>query len=162
MTMTKLPRSAILILLATLFCTSGCLNPWKWHAKRRAVRHYASAIALQSADFDYDAMVQLREAVELDDEFSLAYSMLGDLYRQNGQYNQAATAYEKACVLDPWAFDDHFHLGQVYQMLQRFKDAINILGANNGLILSAFINHAVPIQGILHMIEAWRKYNKPR
>jgi len=37
------------------------------------------------------------------------------------------------------------------------KDAIELLGGNNGLILSAFIFQEVPLQGTLHMIEAWKK-----
>ena len=40
------------------------------------------------------------------------------------RYNQAASAYENACRLDPWAFDDHFSLGNVYKILERFADAI--------------------------------------
>jgi hypothetical protein len=38
------------------------------------------------------------------------------------------------------------------------KEAIAVLGANNGLILSAFLFPEVPRQAIMRMIAAWRKY----
>ena len=38
------------------------------------------------------------------------------------------------------------------------RQAIDILGANGGLILSAFLYREVPPQGTLYMIDAWRKY----
>jgi hypothetical protein len=41
------------------------------------------------------------------------------------------------------------------------KEAIDALGANGGLILSAFIYNTVPIESILHLIEAWKKWNEP-
>ena len=38
------------------------------------------------------------------------------------------------------------------------REAIDVLGANNGLILSAFIFPEVPHQGIMQMLESWRRY----
>ncbi len=38
------------------------------------------------------------------------------------------------------------------------KDAIEILGANGGLVLSGFIFQEVPQQGLMLMIDAWNKY----
>ena len=38
------------------------------------------------------------------------------------------------------------------------KEAIEILGANGGLVLSAFIFQEVPHKGLMLMIEAWHKY----
>lgn len=102
----------------------GCFQHF---ARERAVDHYVTALSLRSAALDEDAVAQLQEAVRLDDEFSLAHSMLGDLYREQGNYEGAATAYENACHLDPWAFKDHFNLGSVYKVLKRFADAIEVL-----------------------------------
>jgi len=105
-----------------LLLCCGCIRPWL--ARRRAVRHYAVALALQDAQFERDAMVQLREAVRFDSDLALAHSMLGDLSRKYGRYDQAAEAYANACRLNPWAFDDHLHLGEVYRILKRFNEAI--------------------------------------
>ena len=50
---------------------------------------------------------------------------------------------------------------QDYDRIEKeVKEAIDVLGARGGLILSAFIFPATPMQGILHMIDAWNKYNK--
>ena len=38
------------------------------------------------------------------------------------------------------------------------KEAIDILNANNGLVLSAFIFQETPHQGIVRFVDAWRKY----
>ena len=41
---------------------------------------------------------------------------------------------------------------------QEVKEAIEALGGNGGLILSAFIFPEVPLEGIKHFIEAWKKH----
>jgi len=41
---------------------------------------------------------------------------------------------------------------------QEVIEAIETLGANGGLILSAFVFPEVPVKGTMHMIEAWKKY----
>ena len=49
--------------------------------------------------------------------------------------------------------------GDDYEKIeQEVKQAINSLGLNNGLILSAFIFPETPLQRILCMIEAWKKH----
>lgn len=116
-----------LVLVLILLASVGC-NHWPWKTRhRRAVENYVTAITYRNAAQNQDAINELQEAVRLDFKFSLAHSMLGDLYRQNGQLDQAAAAYENACKLDPWAFKDHFSLGQVYQSLKKFSDAIRVL-----------------------------------
>jgi superkiller protein 3 len=90
----------------------------------QAVFHYVNAMSLEAAALNQDAIQELTEAVRLNHDFSLAYSMLGKLYRQEGKLEEAAGAYENACRIDPWAFDDHLGLGQVYQALKRFGDAV--------------------------------------
>ena len=101
---------------------SGCLNN-----HRKAIERYVAAISHQAATLDDEAIKELHAAVRLDNEFSLAYSLLGDLHRKQGDYPSAVTAYEHATELDPYDFNDHLHLGQVYQALTRFYDAIKTL-----------------------------------
>ncbi len=46
---------------------------------------------------------------------------------------------------------------QDYDRIEKeVREAIEFLGGNNGLILSSFIFQEVPLQGTLHMIEAWK------
>jgi len=118
-------RLIFVAVLTAHLLNGGC---WRhWFAHERAVDHYVVAMSLHSAAQEDAAIRELCEAVELDQDFSLAHSMLGDLYRQQGRYEQAAGAYESACKLDPWAFNDHFNLGLVYRMMKRFTEAIRVL-----------------------------------
>ena len=114
-----------LLFISHLLFTTGC--GFHFFGRKRALDHYVTAISLRAAAFNEDAILELQETVRFDQDFTLAYSMLGDLYRQQGQYEQAAGAYENACRLDPWGFNDHLHLGQVYRTLERFVDGIRIL-----------------------------------
>lgn len=116
-------QAYVVLSVVLMVAGGGCLDHF---AHERAVYYYVSALSLQSAALDEDAVAELEEAIRLDHDFSLAYSMLGDLYRQRGQYPQAALAYEQACRLDPWAFRDHFNLGSVYKLLERFAEAIDV------------------------------------
>ncbi len=112
-----------LVLLMVFMMNSGC----SYYKHKKAVEHYVTALSLKSADFDEDAIAELQQAVRLDNKLSVAYSMLGDMHRQLGQYEEAADAYEKACKMDSWSFADHLHLGEVYKALKRFADAIKVL-----------------------------------
>ena len=122
----KISRASIRTSWALIFLfLTGCGNPW--FSRDDAIDHYVSALALNAAELDEDAIKELQAAVKIDRDFSLAFSLMGDLYRRQGNYEQAAGAYENACALDAWAFDDHLHLGQVYQVLKRFVEAIKVL-----------------------------------
>jgi len=44
------------------------------------------------------------------------------------------------------------------QIDQAVKDVIEVLGVNGGLILGAFTFRETPHEGIMYMIEAWKKY----
>ena len=120
----KLTYALYAPLFVMLLLSTSCIRPWFTH--RRAIEHYVTAMSLQSVDFNDDAVLELQEAVKLDSDFALAHSMIGDIYRKQGKFSQAAGAYEQACELDPWAFSDHFHLGEVYQLLKRFQDAVKV------------------------------------
>jgi len=108
-----------------LLVLAGCMGSGS--RKDRAIDHYVTAISLHEGQFDEEAASELEQAVRYDGEFSLAYSMLGGIYRQQKQYDKSAGAYENACRLDPWAFEDHLNLGQVYQILERYIDSIRVL-----------------------------------
>lgn len=124
----KISKKLIIIALAiSLLGITGCGGYFPWASHRRAVNHYVTAISLESAEFDEDAIFQLRQAVELDPDFALAHSKLGSLYQQAGQHKKAANAFENACKLDPWSFDDHLSLGNVYKILKRFTEAVKTL-----------------------------------
>lgn len=123
----QINKLTILLLCLTIITTTTGCGLFQKRTSRRAVEHYASALALEAADLEEDAIVQLRQAVQLDSEFGLAHSRLGELYMQEGRYDRAAQSFENACQLDPYAFNDHLHLGQVYRILEKFDQAIQTL-----------------------------------
>ncbi|MCP4707422.1 MAG: tetratricopeptide repeat protein, partial [Planctomycetes bacterium] len=99
-------RSIPALLLTCLLFSGGCGQ--LWFPEQRAVEHYVSAMSHHVDQQDFLAIDELQAAVELDRDFSLAYSLMGDLYRENGHLEQAVDAYENAVSIDPWDFDDHF------------------------------------------------------
>ena len=106
-------------LLFPLMFSTGCSFP-----ERRAVELYVDAVELKELDENEKAVEKLDSAVQLNEHFSLAYSLLGEIYQQMQDYEKSAAAYEKATQLNPWSFRDFFNLGKVYQVVKKFAQAV--------------------------------------
>lgn len=105
-------RSLILLLLASL--AAGCTNN---AFQQTAIDHYvAGQMAADRQDFQA-ALAELSKAVQNDPKLSVAHAAMGDIYRKQGDYQQAADAYEKSCNLNPYGFRPHYNLGVTCQML---------------------------------------------
>jgi tetratricopeptide (TPR) repeat protein len=91
----------------------------------QAVSLYVDAMMLNEINDYAAALRKLELATEMDKDFALAYSMKGDLYQAEQQYEKSADAYERAATLDPWSFKDFFNLGKVSQVLKQFLRAAN-------------------------------------
>ena len=104
---------------AGLFFFAGCTQ------SKQAVNLYVDAVMLQEMDQTDEALEKLNTAVEINPKFSLAYSLLGDIYQGMDQYEQSAGAYEKATELNPWSFHDFFNLGRVRQILKEYALAVD-------------------------------------
>ncbi len=109
-------RPCFAIIVVLCFCMAGLLVTGGCEEEQRSVSLYVDAITLKDLNENDKAVEKLNEAVKLNKGFSLAYSMLGDIYRETGDYEKSAASYEKATELNPWFFKDHFSLGQVYQL----------------------------------------------
>ena len=94
---------------------------------QKAISHYADALLMNSTALYEDAIAELQQAIEFDDEFSLAHSLMGSVYRKMGENENAAVAYERAVEFDMWSFIDHLNLGQVYNVLTKYSEAIKVL-----------------------------------
>ena len=90
----------------------------------QAVSLYVDAMMLVELNEHAEAIRKLEQATELDPNFALAFSMKGDLYQQQKEYEKSAAAYKRATLLDPWSFKDFFNLGKVYQVMKQFADAV--------------------------------------
>jgi tetratricopeptide (TPR) repeat protein len=69
------------------------------------------------------AITILNGAVRENPELTMARAVLGDLYYDKGQTQQAAGQYEALTRLDPYNPDNFYKLGLSYQVLNRLKEA---------------------------------------
>ena len=69
------------------------------------------------------AIEKLNTSLQIDDSFSLAYSLLGEIYQEMNDYDKSAANYEKATQSNPWSFEDNYNLGHVYQIITKFAQA---------------------------------------
>ena len=118
-------RSRVAYLAVCIFVTglvslfsAGCAN------ERKAVRLYVDAVMLNEAGQNDKAIEKLNSAVRASKRFSPAYSLLGDIYQQDKNYEKSIASYEKATELNPWSFRDYLSMGKVYEVMERFSQAV--------------------------------------
>ena len=117
-----------------LYLGGGCASGTT-ASKGTAIDSYVQGVlAYQNGD-SVKAMANLQDAVAKKDDLVMARSMLGDLYRAKGShddYEAAREQYEAVAKLDPYEYLNHYHLGLVYQLLERLQDAtVSYLNALN-------------------------------
>lgn len=122
-------------LTAVAACVLAALPGCQWFTSEAAVDHYvAGKLAAENEDYQL-ALAELARAVRFDPNLSLAHSAMGDIYRKQGDYRQAAGAYEEACRVNAYAFRPCYNLGVTYQMLAQQA------GTRDGM--TAYISKAV-------------------
>lgn len=85
---------------------------------------YVRAVGMRDNNENDEAIKHLDSAIKKDEEFSLAYSLKGDIYRETQQNEKSAEAYEKATELNAWSLHDFFYLGKVYETMMKFAQAV--------------------------------------
>jgi len=105
------------VLVFILLFSAGCAQ------KQGAIDLYVDAVMLDELNERDKAVEKLNAAVEMNDRFSQAYSLLGDIYQKSEDYEKSAVSYEKATELNPWSFKDYFSLGHDYQVTKKFAPA---------------------------------------
>jgi len=108
-------RAVFLLLIAVFF--SGC-------AHQDVASLYVDAVTLRENGQLGEAVEKLNLVVKAEPRFSPAHSLLGEIYRDAGQYEKSAASYEEATKINRWSFGDFFNLGRVYQIMERFADAV--------------------------------------
>lgn len=74
---------------------------------------------------DRDAAVRaLAQAIDNNPDLITARGMLADIHRREGNYEQAATHYERLTRLDPYDYRNFYHLGVSYHFLERIHAAV--------------------------------------
>jgi len=110
--------SALFLFSGIVFLGSGCV------AQQDPLDLYVDAVMLNDLGKHDEAVGKLEAAVGRDDEFGLAYSLMGEIYQKLEEYDKSAQSYEKATEINPWSFKDFFNLGKVYQTVKKFSDAV--------------------------------------
>ena len=105
--------------LAAVLAAGGCATN-----SGQAIDLYVDAVALNEMEQEQAAIEKLNQAVAVNKSFSLAYSLLGEIYMKIQEYDNSAAALEKATELNPWSFKDFFNLGRVYELMERFAEAV--------------------------------------
>ncbi len=104
-------------LVASVAGLGGC-------ARTNEVALYVDATVLKDLNESDKAIDKLQEAIRTNPEFAMAYSLLGEIYRESGEYEKSAKAYTRATQINPFSFTDFFSLGGVYEEMQRWADAV--------------------------------------
>jgi superkiller protein 3 len=91
--------------------------------KAQAMNRYVDGLrAYQSGD-KTAAKNAFAEATEANPEMIMARSMLGDLFREEKDYQQAAEQYEVLTKLDPYTADNFYRLGVAFHLLPQLRQA---------------------------------------
>lgn len=91
----------------------------------RGVDKYVLAVQAQKSGNVDQAIASLTEATAINPELTMARSVLGDLYKEKGQFENAAHEYEAVTKLDPYTGRNFYKLGVVYHLLARLQEAIS-------------------------------------
>jgi len=112
------PLWLCITILAALL-SAGCSQ------QQQAVDLYVDAVMFKELNENEMAVEKLNSAVQLNKRFSLAYSLLGEIYQEMKDYEKSAASYESATKLNPWSFKDYFNLGCVYRIMKKFAQAVS-------------------------------------
>ena len=99
---------------------AGCAPVNRW----RATYHVNRGESLMRQDDLETALVEFREAAQLDPQLAVAHSNMGVIYRRMGDYEQAIECFVNAIRFDPFDFADTLNLAQLYHFTQRLRDAV--------------------------------------
>ena len=84
---------------------------------------YADGVSAYRAGDRERAIQLLSQAVRKNPNLAMAHSVLGDIYKEQGNFDRAAAQYETLARLDPYAADNHHRLAVSYHFLNRLRDA---------------------------------------
>jgi len=80
------------------------------------------AIAYREGDRD-KAMESLKKAVAVKGDLIMAQVLLGHIYREKEDYENAAQHYQIVCRLDPYVAANHYNLALMHHYLWRLQEA---------------------------------------
>lgn len=98
----------------------------------KAIETYIAAVDAQKQGDNKQAAETLRRAIAANPKLVMARNLLGQILRDDNQYDQAAEQYEHLVQMDPYWFANHYNLALCYQMLNELpQSAHSYLAALN-------------------------------
>jgi tetratricopeptide (TPR) repeat protein len=115
----RLPNilAACLIVAA---CIAGCKSK---PTNIAGIDHDVAGVKAYRAGNQQLAISNLVTATETNNNLIMATSLLGDLYKAQGQYEKARDAYNRVATLDPYSYTSFYNLGVTYQLLHQLQEA---------------------------------------
>ncbi len=114
----------ITVAMCILGVIYGCASSNSPISESHAIDLYVQAVDAYHNGDRADAIAKLQTATQKDPKLLMAQSMLGDLYREQGQYSLALPHYETLAQLDPYGLTTNYRLGLTDQFLDRLQNAI--------------------------------------
>jgi tetratricopeptide (TPR) repeat protein len=79
---------------------------------------------LASQGFREQALAELEKAIAINPRLTTAYMGVGDIHKQDGDYQAAEKSYARAADLEPRNFDAQYNHGLMLQLLSRVSEAV--------------------------------------
>jgi tetratricopeptide (TPR) repeat protein len=100
-------------------CTQEALEPKVVPGNQSYVE---GALAYQEGDRER-ALAALQAALQTNPDLIMARFLMGNIYRDKGDFASAADQYKKVVELDPYVYSNHYNLGLMYHLLSRLQEA---------------------------------------
>jgi tetratricopeptide (TPR) repeat protein len=88
------------------------------------VTKYVEGVRAHRAGDDEEAITALEDATRTNPKLTMARTLLGDLYKERGDYTKAADQFRAVTELDPYSARGYYKLGVAQHLLQQLQDAI--------------------------------------
>ena len=104
----------------------------KWYRKcngpsELVYAKYNSGMAYEAVLNYEEALKHYQQAIEVDENYYLAYNALGNCLIRISRYNEAIECFYKAIKIEPTYYDVYYSLGYTFNILSRFDEAIEVL-----------------------------------
>src|SRR5438132_7855031 len=89
----------------------------------KAIDRYVAAVQAYNSGDRERAVSDLVSATRANPDLIMATLLLGDLYREGGNYDGALKQYQRVVKMDSYGWENFYKLGVTYQFLQRLEEA---------------------------------------